>query len=134
MKITIDRNALKAVSRFAAIKDIRYYLQGVLIESTPLQTRLAATDGHTLAVHRADAAPMKSPQALKRIAELYEAAERLGRDGRGYRTIAEWIELKTNGARPATTAQQMISLARNAGYLEKRKPKTKTKPKQRGKK
>jgi DNA polymerase-3 subunit beta len=55
MRITIDRNALKAVSRFAAIKDIRYYLQGVLIESTPLQTRLAATDGHTLAVHRADA-------------------------------------------------------------------------------
>jgi DNA polymerase-3 subunit beta len=55
MKITIDRNALKAVSRFAAVKDIRYYLQGVLIESTPLQTRLVATDGHTLAVHRADA-------------------------------------------------------------------------------
>ena len=55
MRITIDRNALKAVSRFAAIKDIRYYLQGVLIESTPLQTRLCATDGHTLAVHRADA-------------------------------------------------------------------------------
>ena len=55
MKITIDRNALKAVSRFAAVKDIRYYLQGVLIESTPLQTRLAATCGHTMAVHRADA-------------------------------------------------------------------------------
>ena len=55
MKITIDRNALKAVSRFAAVKDIRYYLQGVLIESTPLQTRLAATCGHSLAVHRADA-------------------------------------------------------------------------------
>jgi len=55
MRITIDRNALKAVSRFAAIKDIRYYLQGVLIESTPLQTRLAATCGHSLAVHRADA-------------------------------------------------------------------------------
>ena len=55
MKITINRNALKAVSRFAAVKDIRYYLQGVLIESNPLETRLAATDGHTLAVHRADA-------------------------------------------------------------------------------
>lgn len=55
MKITIDRNALKAVSRFAAVKDIRYYLVGVLIESNPLQTRLCATDGHTLAVHRADA-------------------------------------------------------------------------------
>lgn len=55
MKITIDRNALRAVSRFAAVKDIRYYLQGVNIESTPLQTRLCATDGHTLAVHRAEA-------------------------------------------------------------------------------
>lgn len=55
MKITIDRNALRAVSRFAAVKDIRYYLQGVNIESTPLQTRLCATDGHTLAVHRAAA-------------------------------------------------------------------------------
>jgi DNA polymerase-3 subunit beta len=55
MKITIDRNALKAVSRFAATKDIRYYLVGILIESTPLQTRLCATDGHTLAVHRSDA-------------------------------------------------------------------------------
>jgi len=55
MKITIERNALKAVSRFAAVKDIRYYLQGVLIESNPLETRLAATCGHTLAVHRADA-------------------------------------------------------------------------------
>jgi hypothetical protein len=83
------------------------------------------------AVHRADAAPMSSTQALKRIADLYRAAEGLGREGRGYRTIAEWIELKTNGVRPATTAQQMISLARKAGHLEKPKPK-KTKPKQRG--
>jgi DNA polymerase-3 subunit beta len=55
MKITIDRNALKAVSRFASTKDIRHYLVGVLIEYNPLQTRLCATDGHTLAVHRADA-------------------------------------------------------------------------------
>lgn len=55
MKITIDRNALKAVSRFAAKQDIRFYLVGVLIESNPLQTRLCATDGHTLAVHRSDA-------------------------------------------------------------------------------
>lgn len=97
-------------------------------------TKALTAPSQVEAVHRADAAPMKSPQALKRIAELYEAAEGLGRDGRGYRTIAEWIELKTNGARPATTAQQMISEARKAGYLEKRKPKTKTKPKQRGKK
>ena len=54
-KFMIYRNALKAVSRFAAVKDVRYYLNGVLVEANPLETRLCATDGHTLAVHRADA-------------------------------------------------------------------------------
>jgi len=54
-KITIDRKALKAVSLFAAKKDIRYYLCGVLVESTPLETRLIATDGHTLGAHRSEA-------------------------------------------------------------------------------
>jgi hypothetical protein len=97
-------------------------------------TKALTAPSQVEAVHRADTAPMKSPQALKRIADLFIAAEEIGREGRGYRTIAEWIEMKTNGVRPASTAQQMISEARKAGYLEKRKPKTKTKPKQRGKK
>jgi DNA polymerase-3 subunit beta len=52
MRIVINRAALKAVSRFAAKQDIRYYLQGVLVESNPTETRLIATCGHTLAVHR----------------------------------------------------------------------------------
>lgn len=52
MKITINRAALKAVSRFAAKQDIRYYLMGVLVESSPTETRLVATCGHTLAIHR----------------------------------------------------------------------------------
>lgn len=55
MKITIHRNALKAVSRFAAKDDFRHYLNGVKVESNPIQTRLIATNGHVLAVHRADA-------------------------------------------------------------------------------
>lgn len=55
MKCTIDRTALKAVSRFAPAKDIRYYLVGVYVESSPLETRLIATDGHALIVHRAAA-------------------------------------------------------------------------------
>jgi len=55
MNITIHRNALKAVSLFAGQKDIRYYLNGVLVECTPLQTRLIATDGHACGIHRADA-------------------------------------------------------------------------------
>ena len=75
------------------------------------------------AIHRADAAPMKSPQALKRIADLFTIADQLGKVGRGYKPIAEWIEIQTNGQRPATTAQQMISMARKAGYLPKTKAK-----------
>jgi len=55
MRIVINRAALKAVSRFAAKQDIRYYLQGVLVESSPTETRIVGCDGHTLAVHRADA-------------------------------------------------------------------------------
>jgi hypothetical protein len=75
------------------------------------------------AIHRADAAPISSPQALKRIADLFTIADQLGKVGRGYKPIAEWIEIQTNGQRPATTAQQMISMARKAGYLPKIKAK-----------
>lgn len=52
MRIVINRAALKAVSRFAAKQDIRYYLQGVLVESSPTETRIVGCDGHTLAIHR----------------------------------------------------------------------------------
>lgn len=55
MKIIIDRKALKAVSRFQAVKDVRFYLNGILIEASALQTRMIATNGHALAVHRMDA-------------------------------------------------------------------------------
>jgi DNA polymerase III subunit beta len=50
--ITINKAALKAVSRFAAKSDIRYYLVGVYVEASETETRLVATDGHTMLVHR----------------------------------------------------------------------------------
>ena len=53
--IHISRNKLKAAAIFAAKDDIRFYLNGVLIESTPLQTRLCATDGHALFCAKDDA-------------------------------------------------------------------------------
>jgi len=53
--IHISRNKLKAAAIFAAREDIRYYLNGILIESTPLQTRLCATDGHALFCAKDDA-------------------------------------------------------------------------------
>lgn len=48
MQITIHQNELKAVSYAMAVKDIRYYLNGLLIESNGAETRLVATDGHRL--------------------------------------------------------------------------------------
>ena len=119
--------------KFRGLPPLTFTSIGGELVQVKKHTKALTAPSQVEAVHRADAAPMSSPQALKRIADLYRAAEGLGRVGRGYRTIAEWIELKTNGVRPATTAQQMISLARKAGHLEKPKPK-KTKPKQRGKK
>jgi len=55
MQFTIDRKAVKAVSYFAAHRDIRYYLNGVLLEANRLQMRLVATDGHAAGIYYADA-------------------------------------------------------------------------------
>ena len=46
--VNIYRNKLKAASRFMAVNDTRYYLNGLLIESNDIQTRIVSTDGHTL--------------------------------------------------------------------------------------
>jgi DNA polymerase-3 subunit beta len=46
--INIYRNKLKAAFRFAAVKDVRFVLTGVLIESNPMQTRVIGCDGHTM--------------------------------------------------------------------------------------
>lgn len=46
--IYIDPKELRAVFAFAADKDIRYYLNGVLVQATAHQTRIVATDGHIL--------------------------------------------------------------------------------------
>lgn len=72
-----------------------------------------------------DLLPMSSPAALRRIASLYKFAEQAGRVGRDYKSVADWISDRTG--RPATTCQQMISMARDAKLLPK--PVTKTKPK-----
>ena len=52
MKIYAQLNAIKAVSHLSATKDIRYYLNGILIEATKTHTTLVATDGHILGVYK----------------------------------------------------------------------------------
>lgn len=53
--VNIYRNKLKAASRFMAVQDIRFYLNGLLIESNEMQSRIVSTDGHTLFATRDDA-------------------------------------------------------------------------------
>ena len=49
--ITIEANALKALMLFSSVKDVRYYLQCVHVETGPAGARLTATNGHVLAAH-----------------------------------------------------------------------------------
>jgi DNA polymerase III subunit beta len=52
--IQIQRSTIKAASHFMAQKDIRYYLNGILIESSPVETRACATDGHAMLLRQED--------------------------------------------------------------------------------
>ena len=50
MNITITTEQIKAVSVFAAVKDVRYYLQAVCFTCHGENTLAIATDGHCLGV------------------------------------------------------------------------------------
>ena len=50
--ILIPVNVLKAMSLLASKKDVRYYLNGVCVESNSQHTRIVATDGHILGVYQ----------------------------------------------------------------------------------
>lgn len=52
MKINLNAKHLKAALCVAAVNDIRYYLNGLLVEVQPTEIRVAATDGHCAAVFR----------------------------------------------------------------------------------
>lgn len=73
MIITIPSNLFAAVSLFRGVKDIRYYLNGVYLETGPLGARLVATDGATMSVGRiAGSFPVASviiPESLIKLAK-----------------------------------------------------------------
>ena len=48
LHIDLNQKDLKAVAHAMAKNDIRYYLNGLLVESNGAETRLVATDGHRL--------------------------------------------------------------------------------------
>lgn len=52
--ITLKIKDIKAVSHAMANKDIRYYLNGMLVEHNGIETRLAATDGNRMHLVRVE--------------------------------------------------------------------------------
>lgn len=120
--------SLEASAHTATIKlhrsSMTFASRKVTRDHVPIFVRLGdASDPQIGATHPGDAAPMKSKIALRRIAKLYRDAVAIERVGRGYKTIAKWIEQQTGGKRKAATAQQMIAMARAAGYLDQSRPK-----------
>lgn len=61
---TLPASCLKAALNCAAIKDIRYYLNGLYIEVMSSETRIVSTDGNCAAVFRID---IKNDYAFKVI-------------------------------------------------------------------
>lgn len=51
IEINIDSKKLAAIALLASKADVRHYLNGVYVEATATQTRLAATNGHYLGLH-----------------------------------------------------------------------------------
>lgn len=58
--INVNPDYLRALTHICAKSDIRYYLNGVLLEIRPRETRYIATDGHRIAIIR-DVVPDNEP-------------------------------------------------------------------------
>ena len=54
MKITIQARQLRSAAHGMATLDIRYFLNGVLVEATKAQTIVVGTDGHMIVANRCD--------------------------------------------------------------------------------
>lgn len=64
MKFTIQRKQLKALSRFSATKDIRYYLCGIHIVQNARGTYLESTNGHVLGRLLIDQTPVDGENSV----------------------------------------------------------------------
>lgn len=62
--VSIQTAHVKAVALFAATKDVRYWLTGMLLETGPNGAFIVATDGHALAASRVSSDPMPDYQII----------------------------------------------------------------------
>lgn len=74
--ITIPTAQFQAIASFRAVGDIRYYLNGVLLETGPQGAFVVATDGSALAAARIDREPMADSQIILPL-DIIEQIEKL---------------------------------------------------------
>jgi DNA polymerase III sliding clamp (beta) subunit (PCNA family) len=60
----IKEGVFSAINSFAAKGDVRYYLNGVMVDSSAEGVFLVGTDGHAIAVARIDATPHPARQYI----------------------------------------------------------------------
>jgi DNA polymerase III sliding clamp (beta) subunit (PCNA family) len=60
----IKEGVFSAINSFAAKSDVRYYLNGVLVDASAEGVFLVGTDGHAIAVARIDATPHPARQYI----------------------------------------------------------------------
>jgi hypothetical protein len=64
MQFSVQRKQLKAMSRFMAVKDIRYYLKGLHIVQNNRGTYIESTNGHMLGRLLIDETPCAAPASV----------------------------------------------------------------------
>ena len=64
MELTIKAGVLSALTNLSGKKDIRYYLNGVLVEVKDNTLRLVATDGHVMGIYQQE---LEEPSEAMRL-------------------------------------------------------------------
>lgn len=97
-------NFLRACLVIAAARDIRYYLNGVMVEMTSTETRYVGCDGHRLLVLR-DERDRQAPQAPGSIIIPRETIELLPRQKSKTPTVG--VKLHYDDTAPASTESRL---------------------------
>lgn len=119
--INIERDALRAMLHLAAKNDVRFYLNGILVEANAGTTRLVATDGTVLGVYQ-HKAPEGNPNAVEGVARVIvprEVVERIKPD-RNALTFVQitWSDEKMRDAELNDTGTRFPFLPVDARFPE----------------
>ena len=106
MKFTIKRKELKAIQRFAADKDVRFYLMGVCVTQDQRGTIVEATNGHMLGRLRLTSEPCAPARVIIGSADVdkLKGTKKTAEDWLHFTVDGQKIEVITPDATMTFTA------------------------------